>query len=202
MKHEIHVICGQEVRIPVPESYRDCRVLIQSDSYRHNGRLDPLWRIWLGSLTRTSMAFSIWFRLAQHRRGWLYPLARLMANRFKRRCGIFLPPRTRVGYGLLIQHCFGIVVNPSAVIGNNVHLGQMTTIGASGPQAARIGDGVYLGPGLCTVDDVEIGSGSAIGAGAVVSRSIPPQTVAAGVPARPLKASDGSLTQHPWHLPD
>lgn len=200
MDFEDYEIAGRLVRIPRPRSYADCAELIRSDQYRHSGRYDSLLRIWLGSFTRTSMGFCFWFRLSQHK-GWLYPFAKLMLRRY-RRYGLLIPSRTLVGYGLYIQHCAGTVINPSAVIGNNLHIGQFTTIGSNEPEAAYIGDNVYIGPGVSIVDHLQIGSGACIGAGAVVTKDVEPDTVVAGVPARPIAANTHKdYIRHPWHLP-
>lgn len=185
MKFEKYNISGSEVEIPVPQNYRDCIKLIKSDNYRHNGRHDSLMRIWLSSFTRTSMGFSIWYRFSQHK-GWAYPFTKFMLNRYKLKYGIFIPAKTRIGYGLYIQHCFGIVINPTAIIGNNIHLSQFTSIGANTPQAAKIGDNIYMGPGAIIIDDVEIGTGACIGGGAVVVKNVKPDTVVGGVPAKEL----------------
>lgn len=47
-----------------------------------------------------------------------------------------------------------------------------------------IGDDCWLGAGVKVVDGVTIGQGSVIGAGAVVTKDIPPYSIAVGVPAK------------------
>ncbi len=47
-----------------------------------------------------------------------------------------------------------------------------------------IEDDVWLGSNVTVVDGVTIGRGSVIGAGAVVTKSIPPYSIAVGVPAK------------------
>ena len=192
------VASNDTIRIPVPRSYSDCAELIRSDYYRHNGRRASLLRIWLGGLTRTSVGFRFRFPLSQHR-GWLYPLTKMMLHRYKRGYGLLIPERVKIGYGFYLQHCFGTVINRNAIIGNNVNMGQMTTIGSNVERAAIVGDGVYIGPGVMVVDDVTIGSGACIGAGAVVTRSVEPNTTVAGVPARQISdSSHPEYIRHPW----
>lgn len=94
---------------------------------------------------------------------------------------------TRIGGGLYLGHGYGIVIHPTAVIGSNVNLSQFTTIGSNKGKAATIGDNVYVGPGVCIVEDVTIGEGSTIGAGAVVTKNTPPHSVSVGVPAKVIK---------------
>lgn len=202
MEFRQFTVDGEEIKIPVPHSYRDCAELIRSDSYRHNGRRDSLLRIWLSGFSRTSVGFSFWFRLAQHRRGWLYPLAKIMTRRYKRGYGLLIPEKTLIGYGLYIQHCFGTVINRRAVIGNNATIGQFTTIGSNADTAALIGNNVYIGPNVNIVDNVTIGSDACVGAGAVVVKDVGRHTTVGGVPARPLDAAPHpEYIRHPWPLP-
>ncbi|SEQ53625.1 transferase hexapeptide (six repeat-containing protein) [Devosia sp. YR412] len=68
-----------------------------------------------------------------------------------------------------------------------------------------VGDNVYMGFGCVVLPGVTIGSNVVIGAGAVVSRDIPDNSVAVGVPARVIKSLDayeakvverGKMTKH------
>ena len=52
-----------------------------------------------------------------------------------------------------------------------------------------VGNNVYLGYGAMVLPGVTIGDNSVIGAHAVVSKDIPPNCVAVGVPARPVRSS-------------
>lgn len=155
----------------LPRSYAECWEYVRSDYYRYTGRRASLPAMLYYAWRHPVFGFSLWLRLSA-RRGWAYLLCRLMHRRYVRRYGLQIYPTTRIGYGLYIGHAFGIIVNPTAVIGDNVNLSQLTTIGSNKGRAAVIGPGVY------------IGAGATIGAGAVVTRDVPPDTTAAGVPAR------------------
>jgi len=48
----------------------------------------------------------------------------------------------------------------------------------------KIGNDVWLGAGVRVLDGVVIGDGVVVGAGAVVTKSLPPYTIATGVPAK------------------
>lgn len=50
-----------------------------------------------------------------------------------------------------------------------------------------IEDDVWIGTHCVILPGVRIGRGAVVAAGAVVTRDVPPETIVAGVPARPLK---------------
>jgi len=52
----------------------------------------------------------------------------------------------------------------------------------------RIGDGVWIGGGAIVLAGVTIGDGCVIGAGSVVTRDLPPDTLAVGNPARTVRS--------------
>jgi len=58
--------------------------------------------------------------------------------------------------------------------------------------ATRIGDNVWCGANVVVTSGVEIGQRCVIGANSVVTRDLPPYTIAAGAPAKPLGAVEFS----------
>lgn len=71
--------------------------------------------------------------------------------------------------------------------------------------SVTIGHDAWLGTGVIVVAGVTIGDGCVVGAGSVVTRSLPPYSISAGCPARVLgsRLSDGAPTVgQPNQLPD
>jgi acetyltransferase-like isoleucine patch superfamily enzyme len=52
----------------------------------------------------------------------------------------------------------------------------------------RMGSDIWVGSGCCVLDGVSIGSGAVVGAGSIVTRDIPPNTIAGGVPAKMIRS--------------
>ena len=185
MKIEEYSINGEKIKIPVPECYRDCMTLVQSDVYRKTGRVKSPLSIIVSELNPFKQSLLFLLRLSSYK-GWLYPLFRLMYEYTSRRANVQISPKTKIGYGLNLGHAICIVVNYQTIIGNNVNLSQFTTIGSNHGKAATIGDNVYIGPSVCVVEDVVIGNNVTIGAGSVVTKDIPDNATAAGNYAKVL----------------
>lgn len=102
----------------------------------------------------------------------------------------YIPHTVEAGEGLELAYWgIGIVIHPKVKIGKNVFIGQQVTIGGRGgnPNLPRIGDNVLIATGAKVLGDIEIGSGSVVGANAVVIHSVPPRSIVAGVPARVVR---------------
>jgi serine O-acetyltransferase len=112
--------------------------------------------------------------------------------------GFSISPNT-FGPGLSIAHRGTIVVNGGARIGANCRIHIDVNIGteAGKPDSApSIGDNCYIGPGAKIFGPIEIGSGTVVGANAVVNKSFPEGNQSlGGIPAKVIseKNSDGLL---------
>ncbi len=97
-----------------------------------------------------------------------------------------LGPRTKMGH-------FSYIGN--ANIGQNVNIGAGTiTCNYDGEKKnpTKIGDDVFLGSDTMLVAPVKIGDRSVTGAGAVVTRDVPPDTLVMGVPAKEKRKMEKS----------
>lgn len=93
--------------------------------------------------------------------------------------GVELPDRVVAGPGLAVFHGVGLVVNDKARLGRNVTLRQNTTIGAkrAAEPAPIIEDDVSVGVNAVILGAITIGARTTIGAGAVVTRDCPEDSV-------------------------
>jgi putative colanic acid biosynthesis acetyltransferase WcaB len=107
--------------------------------------------------------------------------------------GVELPFKTKVGKGLVIQHGQGLVVNDGTVIGKYCTLRNGCTIGIKKDSAGVkskapvLGDRVDMGANTVIIGPIEIGSNVMIGAGSIVVKSIPSNSVVVGNPAQVIK---------------
>lgn len=102
--------------------------------------------------------------------------------------GIELPKSANIGRGLYIAHHGSIILHPNVVLGEHCTISHDVTIGEGGRGSKKgwpkIGDRVYIAPGAKIFGAINIGNDVAIGANAVVNKSLPDNAVAVGIPAR------------------
>lgn len=102
----------------------------------------------------------------------------------------FSIPVNSFGPGLSIAHYGTIIVNQSAKIGANCRIHAGVNIGSEAgysDKAPTIGDNCYIGPGAKIFGNIHIARGTAIGANAVVNRSVDEENLAiGGVPAKKI----------------
>ena len=100
--------------------------------------------------------------------------------------GVELPCEVEIGRNFIIDHFGGIIVSGYAKFGDNCRIRNGVVIGLRRVEekvAPIIGNNVDIGTGAKLLGPIRIGDNSLIGANAVVICDVPPNSVAAGVPA-------------------
>ena len=111
---------------------------------------------------------------------------------------ITIGARCFANFGLTALDVAPITIGDDVLIGTHVQLLTPTHPTEPGPrrdkwEAAKpivIGDNVWLGGGVVVCPGVTLGENTVVGAGAVVTKDLPPSVVAVGNPARVIKHLD------------
>ena len=129
-----------------------------------------------------------------HRRGIpLLPRVVERTNQFL--TGAFIASSATIGERFNIKHSVGIVIGPTAVIGNDVVVLHGVTIGSvdfefQGKRHATIQDGALIGAHAVLLGDILIGKDARIGAGAVVLQDVPSGAIVVGPEARVIQNAE------------
>lgn len=152
---------------------------------------DPAARSALTVVLNSSGLHAVWFYRVAHRI-WALPggtlPARLLSQFARFLTGIEIHPAATIGRRLFIDHGMGVVIGETAEVGDDVLIYHGVTLG--GVSALRVkrhptvGDNVLIGAGAKLLGPITIGSGTRVGANAVVTKDAPPNSVLTGVPAR------------------
>lgn len=153
-------------------------------------------KISLLSVSEDDMAIRIYFfeRSVKRCGGKLYILPNTI---------ISYPYHVTIGYNVFINRGVNITAREDVFIGDNTLIGPGVVINSGmhhyedpnilirdqghRTQPIHIGNDVWIGAKSVILPGVCIGDGSIIGAGAIVTKSIPPYSVAVGVPAKVIK---------------
>jgi len=188
---------------PGISNWRDLKFNWDSDLYRYTGKISK--RIFLRTLLRNpSYRYTFLMRLCTYfAKNPCNPLKKVMFRVtyevfrcYSLRSSVEITHNTLIGGGLYIPHLIGIVIHEDTVIGKNCNISQNVTIGhlkrGERKGSPTIGDNVYIAPGAVILGKIKIGNNVIIGANSVVTKDIPENAVAAGVPAQ-IISLDGSV---------
>src|SRR2546422_11521317 len=160
---------------------RDIRAVLERDPAARSALEVLLCYPGVHALCFHRLAHAIW------RRGWTTS-ARLLSHVARFLTGIEIHPAATLGPGLFIDHGMGVVIGETAEVGENVTLLQGVTLGGTSLKREKrhptLGDNVVVGAGAKIIGAFKIGDGSRIGAGSVVVREVPTNSVVVGGPGR------------------
>lgn len=181
----------------IKEDRQELKDTLRADIYRNvKTYFSPLKTLYFAVFEKNvPIRFLIWFRLAQsaQKRNFISKIFILYV--YKKLCVRYnfeISPNCSIGKGLRLPHyAGGIVIHPNAVIGKNCEIMQGVTIGnnimKSRDKVAVIGDNVILASGSKIIGNVNIGDNVVVGANSVVSKSIEPNMIVGGVPAKVIR---------------
>lgn len=188
------------------KSFKFLRYLIYTDFYRITEKLTV--KKFISSLMNNEgFKYCFWMRVCRYLKYkkllklFFYPISKGILRHYKYKYGISISFMTSIGEGFYIGHFGGIVVNPQVIIGKNCSISQGVTLGKKNRGEnigkPKIGDHVYIAPGAKIFGGIKIGNNVAIGANCVVTKDIPDNAVAVGIPAKIIsnKGSEGYVTR-------
>jgi len=129
---------------------------------------------------------------------WIYrlriPVIPLFIERFNLlSTGASIASSAQIGKCFDLKHTVGVVIGQTAVIGDHVIMLHGVTLGSikfdeRGKRHPTIEDGVMIGAGATVIGEIIVGRYSRIGAGAIVTRNVPPYSVIVGPKATIIKS--------------
>jgi serine O-acetyltransferase len=132
--------------------------------------------------------------------------ARFVSTVLRAWTSVDIHPAATIGSGLFIDHAIGVVIGETAVVGADVTIYQGVTLGGTSLEAGKrhptVEDRVTIGAGAKILGPVTVGSGSRIGANAVVVRDVPPDSVVVGVPGQVIARSRPRSATAPTDVDD
>lgn len=146
----------------------------------------------VGWITSPGFVMITWWRFAKRLRS-SGRIGRALSWIVLRSCltgrGCYISLLAEIGPGLILPHPIGLVIGEGVRIGRSVTLYQSVTLGRHGLNKAeypQLADNVVVYAGAVVIGPVTIGEAAVIAANSVVNRDVPPESVAAGIPARIL----------------
>jgi serine O-acetyltransferase len=151
----------------------------------------PLSRLPVDAVKKVGFQMMVATRAMQLARDLKVPLGGQVASRLIRHLyGAEIHWETTIHGGVSIVHGTGLVLSHRAVVGegcilfHNMTLGEALDPVTKQSGAPTLGKDVHIGPGATLLGPIHVGDGTKIMAGAVLTRSVPPNSLVK--PAEPV----------------
>lgn len=197
------------------DTYKTLRLYIASDLYRYmtSCSAKAFFRGWYIAGFR----YIFFMRCCKYFAGKgmlgkpLFFVCRIALRHYSVKYGFQIPWQTNIGPGLFIGHYGTIIINPNSTIGTDCNISVGVLLGLNhkvdedgtshGFEYPIIGDQVSLGNNSKIIGGVCVGNCAVIGVSTVVTKDIPRDAVAVGIPARVISNKGSSAlvgSFHPW----
>lgn len=196
-------------------SFKELRLYIASDLFRYMTSTSVT--AYLRGWYIAGFRYTIFMRCCRYfgSKGMLhkplYLLCRVALRHYSVKYGFQIPWQTEIGPGPCIGHYGPVIVNPSARIGTNCNITVGVLLGLShkvdeqgrslGFKYPTVGNRVALDNNAKIIGGVTVGDDCIIGVNTVVTKSVPANSVAVGLPAKVISQKGSSSlvgSFHPW----
>ncbi len=148
------------------------------------------------------LAHALWRRRWRLLGRWISQLARWLT-------GIEIHPGAKIGRRFFIDHGMGVVIGETSEIGDDVTLYHGVTLGGVAPSVdsdsqrdqkrhPTLEDGVIIGSGAQVLGPITVGRCARVGANAVVTKDVPPNTTVVGIPAKAVGTRERREEEAPF----
>ena len=165
--------------------------VVKNDSYATKNRLEAYLSV--------PGLHAVWNHRVIHKLNeWKVPvLPRFLQNVSRFFTGIEIHPGAKLGKNIFIDHT-GAIIGETAEIGNNVTIIGRAVLGSTGKGGGYlrhtvVEDGATIGMNSTMLGRINIGKNSKIGAGALVTHNVPPNTTVIGNPAKIISIDNKRL---------
>lgn len=144
----------------------------------------------MGALSNRGFHALLGYRLSNFLWRKKIPILPLVITRFIQILyGIDIDYRATIKGGCVILHGVGVVIGYGASVGKNAIIYHGVTLGIAESKNSKmgfpqIGDNILIGAGAKLLGTINIGNNVKIGANAVVTKDIPDDCIAVGIPAK------------------
>lgn len=111
-------------------------------------------------------------------------LKKIRIQKLLKKQGIEIGEFAKIGKGFSMPHPIGIVIGKNVIIGEFCTVYQGVTIGQIEGKYPKIGKNVCIYPNSIIIGDINIGNNVIIGAGSIVVKDIPDNTIVKALSAK------------------
>lgn len=170
--------------------------------YEETAGFDPVWQLakflmlpiplYTGGRVRTHVMRQLGFQVGQHTMIWDTPIF-IGGNQLRAkvsigdRCLITIGSYWDLAAPIQVGNFVGVSPQVMLLTGTHDIHNPLNRVGAMEARPVTICDGVWLGARCMILPGVTVGEGAIVGAGAVVTKDVPANTIVAGVPAKIIR---------------